>query len=99
MSWKKLFLVAALVGAFAFVSAPKSDAGVHVGIGIGLPLAYPAYPYPYYPYPYAYGYGYPDGYYGPYGYPVVYGGGFVHAHPVVVSHGHRFVRHPRPHPH
>ena len=41
MNWKKLLVIAAVVGAFAFVSAPKSEAHVSIGIGIGLPLAYP----------------------------------------------------------
>ncbi len=52
MNWKKLLLIAAVIGTLAFVSAPKSEAGVQVGIGIGFPIAYPAYGYgyPYYPY-------------------------------------------------
>ena len=49
MSGKKLLLIAAVLGAFAFISVPKSDAGVHVGIGLGFPIAYPGYAYPYYP--------------------------------------------------
>ncbi len=46
MSWKKFLLIAVAVGAMAFVSAPKSEAGgVHVGIGIGFPIGYYGYPY------------------------------------------------------
>ena len=75
MNWKKLCLIAAVAGAFAFISAPKSEAGVHVGIGIGLPVAYPAYAYPYgYPY-YGY-YPYRPYYYGYYGPSVTFGFGF-----------------------
>ena len=37
MSWKKILLILAVVGAFTFASAPKSDAHVSVGIGIGMP--------------------------------------------------------------
>ena len=88
MNWKKLLLIAAVLGTFAFVSAPKSEAGVRVGIGIGLPIAYPAYAYPYYPYAYGYPYGYAP-YYATVGYyPRVY------SRPVVVvRNGHRAVHH------
>jgi hypothetical protein len=97
MNWKKLLLIAAVVGAFTFASVPKSDAGVRVGIGIGLPVAYPVYPYPY-PYAYGYPYGYAP-YYASCGYyPAVYGGAFVYHRPVVVvRNGHH--GHPHPHPH
>ena len=88
MNWKKLLLIAAVLGTFAFVSAPKSEAGVRVGIGIGLPIAYPAYGYPYYPYAYGYPYGYAP-YYATVGYyPRVY------SRPVVVvRNGHRVAHH------
>ena len=91
MSGKKLLLIAAVVGAFAFISVPKSDAGVRVGIGLGFPIAYPGYGYPYYPDAYGYPYGY-----APY-YPVVYSSPFVYSRPVVVfRNGHRSVRHHHP---
>ncbi len=49
MNWKKLFLIALMVGGFAFAPAPRAEAGVSVGIGVGFPVAYPyGYPYPYY---------------------------------------------------
>jgi len=49
MNWKKLLLIALMVGGFAFAAAPRSEAGVSVGIGVGFPVAYPyGYPYPYY---------------------------------------------------
>ncbi|HEY2801049.1 MAG TPA: hypothetical protein VGI85_10660 [Chthoniobacterales bacterium] len=92
MNWKKLLFVVAAVGAFAFVSAPKSEAGVHIGIGIGFPIVYPAYGYPYAGYyPYAYNYGaYP--YYGSYGYysyggPIFYHRHYLYRRPVVVYRG------------
>lgn len=96
MNWKKLLLIAAVVGAFTFAAAPKSEAGVRVGIGIGFPIGYGystcGYPYAGYPYAYGYPYGYPYGYspyYASYGYaPVVY------TRPVVVfRNGHRVIRH------
>jgi len=95
MNWKKLLLIAATIGAFAFASAPKSNAGVRVGIGIGFPVAYPVYGYPYYPYGYAYPYGYPYGYapyYASFGF-----GPVVHSRPVVVVRNGRHVRHHHPH--
>jgi len=60
MNWRKLLLIALVVGGCAFAPAPRSDAGVSVGIGVGFPVGYPypyyGYypygPYPYYPYPY-----------------------------------------------
>ncbi len=91
MNWKKLLLIAAVIGAFTFVSAPKSEAGVHIGIGIGLPIAYPVYGCGYGGYPYAYGYpGYYGGY-GSYGYarPIVYRRPYVYRRPVVVYRGRR----------
>ncbi len=84
MNWKKLFLITAVVGAFAFVSAPKSEARVSIGIGIGLPIAYPVYGYPYYGGYYPYAYGYPA--YGSYGYarPIVYRSPYAyHRRPVI----------------
>jgi hypothetical protein len=61
---KKFILIALVIGGCAFVSAPRSDAGVAVSFGFGgYPVAYPYYPY--------YGCGYPYPYYGYYG-PSVY---------------------------
>ena len=92
MNWKKFLLIAVAAGALAFVSMPKSEAGVRVGIGIGFPIGYCGYPYAGY---YPYGYGYPYGYYGPYYSPVVYRAPFVYSRPVVVfRNGHRVIRHP-----
>ncbi|MGB8341889.1 MAG: hypothetical protein WCE51_09880 [Chthoniobacterales bacterium] len=94
MKWKKLLLIAAVSGAVAFASVPKSEAGVQVGVGIGLPIAYPAYGYPCYPYAYGYPYGYAP-YYASYGYyPVVYRRPYVYSRPVVVyRNGRRVYRH------
>jgi hypothetical protein len=95
MSWKKILLILAVVGAVSFASAPKSDAHVSVGIGIGFPVGF-AYGYPYagyypygYAYPYGYGYPYAYGYY-PYG----FGSRVVVSRPVVVHRGgHHVVHH------
>ena len=100
MNWKKLLLIAAVVGAFTFAAAAKSEAGVRVGIGIGFPVGFGyscGYPYAgYYPYAYGYPYYYPYGYVS-YGYaPFVYGRSVVNTRPVVVHrNGHRVV-HRRP---
>lgn len=89
MNLKKLLLIAAVAGAFAFVSVPKSEARVSIGIGIGLPIAYPVVGYYGGCYPYAYG----RPYYGAYGYngyrrPIIY------RRPVVVlRNGRRVIRH------
>jgi hypothetical protein len=99
MNWKKLLLIAAIVGAFAFVATPRSEARGHVsiGIGIGVPIGY-------------YGYGYaPYGYY-PYGYPAYYNVGYAGywgphyylrsrygAHPYRWYYGHPYSRHHRRH--
>ena len=66
MNWKKLLLIAVIAAGFAFVSAPRSEAGVAVGIGIGVPVGYGygGYGYGYAPVAYPYG-GYPYGYYSP----------------------------------
>ena len=96
MNWKRLLLIAAVVGAFTFTAAPQSKAGVRVGIGIGFPIGYGYCGYPYAGYPYPYGYPYAYGY--PYGYAPYYASfGFapiIHTRPVVVFHnGHRVIRH------
>lgn len=75
MNWKKLLLIAVLAAGFAFVSAPRSEAGLSVGIGFGGPVSYGyggygGYGYGGYgygrPYYSSYGYGYaPHGYYQP----------------------------------
>lgn len=98
MNWKKVLLIGAVVGAFAFVSAPKSEARVSIGIGIGLPLAFPVVGVGYYPgaYPYGCGYGVPVyasyGYYG-YSRPIVYRRPVIYRRPVVVlRNGHRVYR-------
>jgi len=88
MNWKKLLLIAATVGAFTFVAAPKSEAGVSVGIGVGFPVAYPAYGYPYYPYAYGYPYPYYPYGYGPYYGSFGFGAGFHSRSVVVVRHPH-----------
>ncbi len=86
MNLKKILLIAAVVGAFAFVAAPKSEAHVSIGIGLGFPIAYPVVGYGY---PYSYGYPY----YGAYGYNG-YRRPFIYRRPVVViRNGHRFFRH------
>ena len=62
MNSKKLWLIALIIGAFAFAAVPESKAGVSVGIGIGGPgygyAPYGYYPYGYYPYGYRHGYRY-----------------------------------------
>ncbi len=73
MNCKKLPLIAASIGCFGFVAAPRADAGLSVGIGIGAPVGF-GYGYgggygygcarPVYYSPYAYGYS-PYGYYQP----------------------------------
>ena len=83
---KKLLLIAVVAAGFAFVSAPKSEAGVSIGIGIGYPGCY--YPQPYY------GCYYPRPYYGYYS-PVVYGGPSFYGyrgHRVYYSRHHRHWR-------
>jgi hypothetical protein len=84
MSWKKLGLIALVVGGFTLASAPRASAGVSIGIGLGFPVAYP---YPYYSYPYPYPY------YG-YAYPYWYGPGFYrfHGHRVFFSRPFRGAR-------
>src|SRR4051794_4628017 len=66
MNWKRLVLIAVIAAGFAFVSAPRSEAGVSVGIGLGVPVGY-GYGYGgYYGYtPAYYPYGSPYGYYSP----------------------------------
>ena len=97
MNWKKILLIAAVVGAFAVVSAPKSEARVSIGIGIGLPFPVVGVGYGYAPYGYApYGYGYPRigvgyGYY-PYARPF-YRRPYIYRRPVVVLRGGRPHRH------
>ena len=59
MNWKKFFLIALAVGAFAFTAVPRSEARVFVNFGVGVPLGF-SYGYGY---PYGYGYGYPSNYY------------------------------------
>ena len=81
MNWKKFLLIAIVAGGFAFVSAPRSEAGISVGIGIGVPVAYP-YPYGYYRYGCHRPYGYYRSYYRPHA--VVYVGPHYYW-----SHGHR----------
>jgi hypothetical protein len=88
MNWKKLLLIAVVVGGFAFVAVPQSKAGGHVSIGIGLgfPIGYGYYGcgYPGY-YPYAYPAYYPYGYYRPAYYSVGYG----YSRPFYWYHGRR----------
>ena len=86
MNWKRLLLIALVASGFAFVSAPRSDAGVSFGIGLGFPVGYYGYGYPGY---YGYGY-YPYRYYRPY--PYYYGGPSFYW-----SGGHRYYRHHRHH--
>ena len=79
MNWKKFFLIALAVGAFAFAAVPRSEARVYVNFGVGFPIGL-NYGYGY---PYGYGYGYNYGYpYGYYGHPraVVYVGPRYHRH-------------------
>jgi len=87
MNWKRLLLIALVASGFAFVSAPRSDAGVSFGIGLGFPVGYYGYGYPGY---YGYGY-YPYRYYRPYPY-YYYGGPSFYW-----SGGHRYYRHHRHH--
>jgi hypothetical protein len=67
MHWKKLLLIAVVVGGFAFAATPRTEARTFVSVGIGFPIGfgyYGGYGYPGYAYGYP-GY-YPYGYYRPY---------------------------------
>jgi hypothetical protein len=83
MHWKKLLLIAVVVGGFAFAATPRTEARTFVSVGIGFPIGfgyYGGYGYPGYGYP-AY---YPYGYYRPSYYSVGY-----YSRPYYWHRGHR----------